>query len=85
MVAAVVPYVPTGELRLLPRDVLAYEPRRALDGGSDGAELLRRAVVEAAGLLRRSRPRVRVGAPATMRPRGFEPLASASAGLRSIP
>jgi release factor glutamine methyltransferase len=53
VVVAVVPYVPTDELRLLARDVLEYEPRRALDGGADGADLLRRAVVEAAGLLRR--------------------------------
>lgn len=53
LVTAVVPYVPTDELRLLPRDVLQFEPRRALDGGADGGELLRRAAVEAAGLLRR--------------------------------
>jgi len=52
VVTAVVPYVPTGEFRLLPRDVVAYEPRRALDGGADGAVLLRRAVVESARLLR---------------------------------
>jgi release factor glutamine methyltransferase len=52
VVTAVVPYVPTAELRLLPRDVVAYEPLGALDGGADGADLLRRAVVESAGLLR---------------------------------
>jgi release factor glutamine methyltransferase len=52
LVTAVAPYVPTDELRLLPRDVIAYEPRRALDGGADGADVLRRVVVEAAGLLR---------------------------------
>jgi release factor glutamine methyltransferase len=52
VVTAVVPYVPTAELRLLPRDVVAYEPRGALDGGSDGTDLLRRAIVESAGLLR---------------------------------
>ena len=33
IVAAVVPYVPTGSLRLLPRDVQAFEPMLALDGG----------------------------------------------------
>ena len=37
---AVLPYVPTGALHLLPRDVLAYEPRRALDGGADGLGLV---------------------------------------------
>jgi release factor glutamine methyltransferase len=52
VVTAVVPYVPTGELRLLPRDVVTFEPRGALDGGADGTDLLQRAVVESAGLLR---------------------------------
>lgn len=52
VVTAVVPYVPTGELRLLPRDVMAYEPRSALDGGTDGTTFLVRAVREVAGLLR---------------------------------
>jgi release factor glutamine methyltransferase len=52
VVTAVVPYVPTDELRLLPRDVVAYEPRGALDGGADGMDLLWRAVVESADLLR---------------------------------
>ena len=40
VLTAVVPYVPTDELRLLPRDVRAYEPRLALDGGVDGTDLL---------------------------------------------
>ena len=52
VVTAVVPYVPTGELRLLPRDVVAFEPRRALDGGADGTVHLARAAVVAARLLR---------------------------------
>jgi release factor glutamine methyltransferase len=37
---AVPPYVPTDSLRLLPRDVRAFEPRLALDGGVDGTDLL---------------------------------------------
>lgn len=52
VVTAVVPYVPRDELPLLARDVVAYEPRHALDGGADGADLLRRAVSESASLLR---------------------------------
>ena len=40
VLTAVVPYVPTGSLTLLPRDVQAYEPRRALDGGVDGTDLM---------------------------------------------
>jgi release factor glutamine methyltransferase len=43
LVTAVVPYVPTEELHLLPRDVLAHEPRRALDGGAGGTFVLVRA------------------------------------------
>jgi release factor glutamine methyltransferase len=52
VVTGVAPYVPTGELRLLPRDVRRYEPRRALDGGGDGLEIVRRLVACAARLLR---------------------------------
>lgn len=43
LMTAVVPYVPTEELHLLPSDVLAHEPRRALDGGSGGTLVLVRA------------------------------------------
>lgn len=52
VVTGVVPYVPTDALHLLPRDVQAYEPRRALDGGAHGTTLLGRAVAAAARLLR---------------------------------
>jgi len=52
IVTAVAPYVPTGQLRLLPADVQRYEPRLALDGGEDGLDLIRRIVVAAAHLLR---------------------------------
>ena len=40
LVVAVVPYVPTDALAFLPCDVTAFEPRRALDGGPGGLELL---------------------------------------------
>ncbi|HEY2215512.1 MAG TPA: methyltransferase, partial [Acidimicrobiales bacterium] len=36
VVVAVVPYVPTDELQHLPRDVVAFEPLQALDGGPQG-------------------------------------------------
>jgi release factor glutamine methyltransferase len=52
VVTAVVPYVPTEQLHLLPRDVQAYEPRRALDGGRRGTTVLLRAAGAAARLLR---------------------------------
>ena len=51
VLTAVVPYVPTDSLRLLPRDVQAFEPRLALDGGVDGTDLLVEAVRRSAGWL----------------------------------
>jgi release factor glutamine methyltransferase len=53
VVTAVVPYVPTESLHLLPRDVQAHEPKLALDGGPGGTTLLERAVQAAARLLKR--------------------------------
>jgi len=52
VLTAVVPYVPTEELHLLPRDVLAHEPRRALDGGARGTVMLERATRAATRWLR---------------------------------
>lgn len=52
VVTSVVPYVPTDELSFLPRDVVAYEPRRALDGGPDGTTVLVRAADAAARCLK---------------------------------
>jgi release factor glutamine methyltransferase len=40
VMTAVVPYVPTDAVRLLPRDVRVYEPPLALDGGVDGLDLM---------------------------------------------
>jgi release factor glutamine methyltransferase len=40
VMTAVVPYVPTDSIRLLPRDVQVHEPRLALDGGPEGTDLL---------------------------------------------
>jgi release factor glutamine methyltransferase len=51
VVTAVAPYVPTGSMRLLPADVLRYEPLTALHGGSDGLDVARIIVVDAARLL----------------------------------
>lgn len=46
-----VPYVPTGEVGLLPPEARDHEPRVALDGGPDGLGVLRRVAAEAAGWL----------------------------------
>ena len=53
VMVAVVPYVPMDALGFLPRDVTAYEPRRALDGGVGGMELLIAVVARSTRWLRR--------------------------------
>src|SRR5208282_3160942 len=52
VVTAVAPYVPSAEMRFLPADVQRYEARSALDGGTDGLDLVRRVVAAASRLLR---------------------------------
>jgi release factor glutamine methyltransferase len=42
ILAANVPYVPTGEIGFLPPEARAHEPSAALDGGADGLDVLRR-------------------------------------------
>ncbi|WP_432055663.1 putative protein N(5)-glutamine methyltransferase [Streptomyces sp. bgisy022] len=42
VLAANVPYVPTGEIGLLPPEARDHEPLMALDGGADGLDVLRR-------------------------------------------
>jgi release factor glutamine methyltransferase len=42
MLAANVPYVPSADVELLPRDARDHEPRATLDGGDDGLDVLRR-------------------------------------------
>jgi release factor glutamine methyltransferase len=52
VVVSVVPYVPSSELHLLPRDTLAFEDASHYDGGAAGLALLRRVVTEAPAFLR---------------------------------
>ncbi len=51
ILVANVPYVPTGEIGLLPPEARAYEPLLALDGGADGLDVLRRVAAGAPGWL----------------------------------
>ena len=50
MIASNPPYIATGQLAGLPREVQA-EPRAALDGGPDGLAVVRRLIADAAPLL----------------------------------
>ncbi len=52
VVVAVVPYVPTAALDVLPSDTLRFEDASLYDGGPDGTDLLRRVVHEAPRFLR---------------------------------
>ncbi len=47
VLVANVPYVPTGEIALLPSEARDHEPLVALDGGSDGLDVLRRVTDDA--------------------------------------
>jgi release factor glutamine methyltransferase len=52
VVVAVVPYVPTDALALLPRDTLSFEDVAHYDGGPDGTALLERLASEVPAYLR---------------------------------
>jgi release factor glutamine methyltransferase len=51
LLLANVPYVPTGEIGLLPAEAREHEARVALDGGADGLDVLRRVSAGAPGWL----------------------------------
>ena len=53
ILAANVPYVPSGEIGLLPAEARAHEPLVALDGGADGLDVLRRVAAGAPAWLAR--------------------------------
>ena len=47
VLAANVPYVPSGSLELMPPEARVHEPRVALDGGDDGLDVVRRVARDA--------------------------------------
>ncbi|RCH64576.1 putative protein N(5)-glutamine methyltransferase [Streptomyces sp. SDr-06] len=51
ILAANVPYVPSDEVGLLPPEARDHEPLVALDGGTDGLDIMRRVALEAPGWL----------------------------------
>lgn len=53
LLVANLPYVPAGEVDRLMPEVSLYEPRSALDGGPDGTNVIRRALEQARGRMKR--------------------------------
>lgn len=53
LITMVAPYVPTDDIRLLPREARLFEPRGTLDGGADGLDVVRAAVAGAPDRLTR--------------------------------
>jgi release factor glutamine methyltransferase len=51
MIVANLPYIPTGQIDGLMREV-RHEPRRALDGGADGLDLVRKLITQSVGRTR---------------------------------
>ncbi len=47
MIVVVAPYVPSGAIRLMPLEARTHEPAGALDGGSDGLDVVRRVLAGA--------------------------------------
>lgn len=47
VIVVIAPYVPTGDIALLPHEARDFEPLLALDGGADGLDLVRRILAEA--------------------------------------
>ena len=57
------PYIPSGEITALAREIRDHEPRAALDGGADGLDVVRRIATEAkARLAAGGRVAVEIGA-----------------------
>ena len=48
------PYIPSRDIRNLSKDIIKYEPLLALDGGSDGLDLIIKVICKSNGLLKKN-------------------------------
>lgn len=53
-IAANLPYIPSKDIAGLPTEVSGYEPHTALDGGTDGMDIIKRLITEAPYFLRKN-------------------------------
>jgi release factor glutamine methyltransferase len=88
VLTANVPYVPSGQVSLLPAEARAHEPLVALDGGADGLDVLRRVAAGAPAwlapgghLLIETSERQAAQAAAAFAGSGLNPQVVSSAGL----
>jgi release factor glutamine methyltransferase len=82
------PYVPTGEIALMPPEAREHEPRIALDGGADGLDVQRRIAADARDwlapggtLIIETSVRQAAATAAAMRAGGLEPRTVRDEGL----
>ena len=48
------PYIPSGDIKNLDKDIINYEPIAALDGGQDGLDLIKKVIYKSSNLLKKS-------------------------------
>ncbi len=48
------PYIPAKDIRKLSKDIINFEPRKALDGGLDGLDLIKKVIYKSNTLLKRN-------------------------------
>jgi len=46
------PYIPSGDIKNLSKDIINYEPKTALDGGVDGLDLIKKVIYKSSSLLK---------------------------------
>jgi len=48
------PYIPSKDIKKLSKDIINFEPKEALDGGSDGLDLIKKVIYKSGILLKRN-------------------------------
>jgi len=48
------PYIPSKDIKKLSKDIINFEPKKALDGGSDGLDLIKKVIYKSDTLLKRN-------------------------------